>query len=78
MLANKVYDVLKWIVVFVLPAIGTCVSALGVLWGWPNTTVYVGTISAITTCLGSIIGLSTINYNTQRYVEGVEDLKEKP
>lgn len=60
---NKVYDVLKWITVICLPALGTLYFALSGIWGFPYAEQVVGTISAVTTCLGILLGISTAEYN---------------
>lgn len=60
---NKVYDVLKFICQIVLPAIGTLYFALAGIWGFPYGEQIVGTITAIDTFLGVILGISTIDYN---------------
>ena len=62
-LDNKVYDVLKWICVICLPALGTLYFALSGIWGFPYAEQVVGTISAVTTCLGILLGISTAEYN---------------
>lgn len=62
-LSNKLYDALKWITIVVLPAVGTLYSALAAIWGFPYGEAIVGTIMAIDTCLGALIGISTVNYN---------------
>lgn len=62
---NKVYDVLKWITVICLPALGTLYFALSGIWGFPYAEQVVGTISAVTTCLGILLGISTAEYNRQ-------------
>lgn len=59
---NKVYDILKWIALVVLPAIGTLYFALSGIWGFPYGEQIVGTITAIDTFLGALLGLSSINY----------------
>lgn len=61
-LNNKVYDVLKWIVLIVMPAFGTLYFALSEIWGIPYATQVVGTLSALEVFLGAILGISTINY----------------
>lgn len=63
MLSNKVYDVLKWIALILLPALGTLYFALSGIWGLPYGEQIVGTITAIDTFLGAILGISSINYN---------------
>jgi hypothetical protein len=62
-LRGRAYDVLKWIVVIVLPALASLYFALGQLWGLPKPTEVVGTITIITTFLGTILGISTVSYN---------------
>lgn len=62
---NKLYDVLKWITVICLPALGTLYFALSGIWGFPYAEQVVGTISAVTTCLGILLGISTAEYNRQ-------------
>lgn len=62
---NKIYDVLKWICVICLPALGTLYFALSGIWGFPYAEQVVGTISAVTTCLGILLGISTAEYNRQ-------------
>ena len=60
---NKVYDVLKWIAMYLLPAVGTLYFALAGIWGLPYGEQIVGTITAIDTFLGVILGISTVQYN---------------
>lgn len=62
-MSNKVYDVLKWIAMYLLPAFGTLYFALASIWGLPYGEQIVGTITAIDTFLGVILGISTAQYN---------------
>ena len=62
MLNDRVYDVLKWIALVVLPALGTLYFALASIWGLPYGQEIVGTITAIDTFLGALLGISTISY----------------
>ena len=62
---NQVYDILKWIAMFLLPALGTLYFALSSIWGLPYGEQIVGTITAIDTFLGVILGLSSVKYNKQ-------------
>lgn len=64
-LSNKTYDVLKWIAQFFLPAAGTLYFALAGIWGLPYGEQIVGTITAVDTFLGVILGISTMNYNKE-------------
>lgn len=61
-LNDKVYEVMKWITQIVLPALGTLYFALAGLWGFPCGEQVVGTIVAVDTFLGAILGISTHNY----------------
>lgn len=61
--SNKIYNVLKWIALYLLPAMGTLYFALAGVWGFPYGEQVVGTISAIDAFLGVILGISTKNYN---------------
>ena len=59
-MSDKVYDVLKWIAQYLLPASATLYFALANIWGFPYAEQVVGTISAIDTFLGGMVGISTI------------------
>jgi hypothetical protein len=69
--SNKTYDTLKWITTIVLPALGTLYFALSGIWGFPYGEQIVGTITAIVTFLGVILGISNYNYN--KLEDGVQD-----
>ena len=62
-MSNKVYDVLKWIAMYFLPAIGTLYFALSGIWSLPYGEQVVGTITAVDTFLGVLLGISTAQYN---------------
>lgn len=61
-LSNKTYDVLKWVVILFLPALGTLYFTLSGIWGLPYGEQVVGTITAFDTFLGVILGVSTVQY----------------
>lgn len=62
-LNNQWYDSLKFISQIFLPALATLVGTLGVAFGYPEVTGLVVTvITAIATFIGSMLGLSSINY----------------
>lgn len=65
-LNNKVYDVLKWIALVFLPALGALYFGLSQVWGLPYGEEIVGTITLIDTFLGALIGISNINYNKNK------------
>lgn len=59
---DKVYDILKWVAQFLLPALGTLYFALASIWGFPYGEQVVGTITAVDTFLGVILGISSAEY----------------
>lgn len=61
-MSSKTYDVLKFIALIVLPALGTLYFALAQIWGLPYGEQIVGTITAIDAFLGAILGVSTASY----------------
>ena len=61
-LSNKTYDILKWIAQILLPAAGTLYFALSKIWGLPYATEIVGTIAAVDTFMGALLGISSANY----------------
>lgn len=65
-MSNKVYDILKWIAQLLLPAVGTLYFALAGIWGFPFGEEIVGTITAVDTFLGVILGISSANYNKKK------------
>lgn len=56
-LNDRIYDVLKWVVMIVLYA------ALAPVWGWPRPDDVVLTLNAVTAFAGAILGISTAQYN---------------
>lgn len=64
-LSNKTYDILKWIAQYLLPAAGTLYFALAQIWGLPYGEQIVGTIAAVDTFLGVILGISSANYEPE-------------
>lgn len=59
---NKVYDILKWIAMIVLPATATLYMGLASLWGLPYGEEISGTITLVDTFLGSVLMISTHQY----------------
>lgn len=64
-LSNKVYDILKFIAMVVLPAIGALYFGLAQIWNLPYGEEIVGTITVIDTFLGTILGISSSQYKKQ-------------
>lgn len=62
-MSDKTYDTLKWIAQILIPALGTLYFALAGIWSFPYGEQIVGTLTAIDTFLGVILGISSANYN---------------
>ena len=73
MMSNKVYDVLKFVALIVLPALATLWTALGKIWGWPLVTEVAATICAVDTFLGAILGISSAKYAKEQQPPDEED-----
>ena len=65
-MSNRVYDVLKWVAQIGLPAAGTLYSALAGIWDFPHTEEIVGTVMAVDTFLGVLLGISASQYKSQQ------------
>ena len=57
-LNDKVYDVLKWIAIIVLPALSVLYGTLAGIWNLPYATQIPLTIDAVDVFLGALIGIS--------------------
>ena len=63
--SNSTYDVIKWVAMILLPAIGTLYFALAQIWGLPYAEQIVGTITAVDAFLGALLGISTMQYRKE-------------
>lgn len=69
MLDNKIYEILKWIALIALPALATLISVILPLWNICDesvVTAIVGTITALATFLGTLLGVSTMKYRKSK------------
>lgn len=69
-MTNKTYDFLKWIALVLLPAVQVLWLTLGKTWDFPYLVQIGATIAAVDVFLGSLLGLSGIQYN--KLEEGVQ------
>ena len=69
-LNDKIYDILKWLVIIVMPACATLYSALASVWGWPFAEQVTTTITAVDTFLGAVLCISTVNYHKEDKTNG--------
>ena len=65
-MSNRTYDKLKWVAQYLLPALGTLYFAIAGIWGLPYGEQVVGTITAVDTFIGVILGISSANYRKLR------------
>lgn len=61
-MSNKVYDVLVWVAMLVLPALSTAYAGLAVIWGFPYGEQIMGTVAIVETFLGTILKISNSKY----------------
>lgn len=61
-LPDKVYNVLKWLCLIFAPALVTLIATIFALYHIDGAEIVCGTISAITTFIGALIGVSTKAY----------------
>ena len=77
-MSNKVYDTLKWIAQYLLPALGTLYFTLSQIWGFPYGEEAVGTITAIDTAIGIVLGISNAQYRKEYIVIEEEKNNNNP
>jgi hypothetical protein len=59
---SKVYDILKWICLTVVPALNILIAGLCALYGWTWGHFVIGTIDLIAAFVGTILGFGAIKY----------------
>ena len=61
-MSNKMYDFLKWVALVALDACGALYFGLSQIWGLPYGSEITGTVTIVGTFLGTLLGISTIQY----------------
>lgn len=61
-LPDRVYDIVKWIALIVLPAFGAFYATIGAAWGLPYVEPIKTTVLALGVFIGACIGVSTHYY----------------
>ena len=61
-LSNKLYDILKWVALCALPALSTLTCVVSSIWDLSCGEQIIGTIAAVDTFLGGILGISNAKY----------------
>lgn len=67
---NKVYDVLRWIAQIFLPAFITFLGVVLQCFHYAHTEVVITILIAFDTFLGTLLGISTYNYNKEGEKDG--------
>lgn len=62
---NKTYDILKWIAIVFLPALITFLGVILTSFNVKNTEIILTIMTAFETFLGTILGISNINYKKE-------------
>ena len=62
MMSNKAYDVLKWVALVALDAIGLFYKTIGGIWGLPFGDEVLATCAALSLFIGTMIGVSSTQY----------------
>ena len=60
-LPDKVYNILKWVLMTFVPALIVLISTFGVIYNF-DTEIITLTIGAIATFVATIVGISNYNY----------------
>lgn len=65
MLPDKIYNVLKWLALVAIDAVGVAYQALALVWGFPYGNEVLTSCTVISTLLGTLIGISAAAYKKQ-------------
>ena len=57
-LPDKLYDVLKWVALIAMPALGVFYFTLAKIWGLPYGAEITATLDALALLIGTLIGVS--------------------
>lgn len=61
-MSNKVYDILKWVALVALDAIGLFYQTLSSIWNLPYGDQVLATCVAVSVCLGTLLQISSSKY----------------
>ena len=75
-LSNNVYDALKWAVLIAIPALTTFYVTLDSIFGWGYGDTVAKVSAALCTLIGSLLGISCVNYYKQSSIEMPDNEQE--
>ena len=65
LLPDRVYDVLKWCTLVLIPACTSAFVGLDSVFGWGYGDIVAKVSAIVCTLLGTLLGISTAKYNKQ-------------
>lgn len=65
-MSNKLYDVLKWIALIALDAVGVFYKAVSAIWGLPYGDEVLATCTALSVLIGTLVGVSSAQYKRNK------------
>lgn len=65
-MSNKVYDVLKWIALIALDAVGVFYKAVSAIWGLAYGDQVLATCTALSVLIGTLVGVSSAQYKKNK------------
>lgn len=68
-LPDKWYDVIKWLALVFFNAVGVLYKTLSAVWNLPYGEEVMTTCAAVALFLGALIGVSTAQYNKEKYLD---------
>lgn len=65
-MSNKLYDVLKWLSLIALDAVGLFYKTISEIWGMPLGDEVLATCTALSVFIGALIGITSAQYNKKK------------
>ena len=62
-MSNKLYDILKWVALVALDAVGLFYQTISAIWNLPYGDEVLATCVAVSVCLGTLLQISSSKYN---------------
>lgn len=74
LMSDKLYNILKHAAAIGLPALSALYYTVAQIWNIPDTKEVMGTIAAVNTFIGALVGVSYVKYNNSgaKYVGALE------
>lgn len=72
-LPDRVYTILKWLVVVCIPACTVAFVGLDSVFGWGYGDIVAKVSAIVCTLIGTLIGVSTAQYNKALYLQQLEE-----